>query len=83
MGQHETAIAFLTDLEEKLEVAQVQLEMFSTLLPLADDSGEDGTKVKMLGKRLFSITDVRLSFPTRGNFALTITIALPSVCGTF
>jgi hypothetical protein len=25
-GRHETAISFLTDLEEKLDVAQVQLE---------------------------------------------------------
>lgn len=58
IGQHETAIAFLTDLEEKLEVAQVQLEMFSTLLPMANDPGEDGVKVQMLGKRLFNITEV-------------------------
>lgn len=57
-GQHETAIAFLTDLEEKLDVAQVQLEMYSTLLPRASDPGEDGAKVQLLGKRLFNITEV-------------------------
>lgn len=62
-GQHETAIAFLTDLEEKLEVAQVQLEMLSILLPHANDRGEDGAKVQMLGKRLFSITEVCFYWP--------------------
>ena len=60
-GQHEAAIAFLTDLEEKLEVAQVQLELHHTLLPKASDPGEDGAKVQLLGKRLFNITEVRQS----------------------
>jgi nuclear pore complex protein Nup155 len=30
-GQHETAVEFLTDLEDKLEVAQVQLEIANLL----------------------------------------------------
>ena len=41
-GRHETAIAFLTDLEEKLEVAQVQLEIYNNLLPRAKEPGEVG-----------------------------------------
>jgi nuclear pore complex protein Nup155 len=57
-GQHEAAIAFLTDLEEKLEVAQVQLELYHILLPKASDPGEDGAKARLLGKRLFNITEV-------------------------
>ena len=57
MGAHEAAISFLTDLEEKLEVAQVQLEIYHTVLPQA--SGADGAKVQLLSKRLFNITEVR------------------------
>src|SRR6266508_2720444 len=41
-GRHETAIAFLTDLEEKLDVAQVQLEIYHTLLPHVNDAPEVG-----------------------------------------
>jgi len=57
-GRHETAIAFLTDLEEKLEVAQVQLEVYYKLLPHADDAPEVGEKVKLLSERLFTMTEV-------------------------
>ncbi|KAH9950428.1 nucleoporin [Amylocystis lapponica] len=57
-SRHETAIAFLTDLEEKLEVAQVQLELFNALLPHVNDAGEVGAKVKLLSKGLMSITEL-------------------------
>ena len=57
-GRHETAIAFLSDLEEKLDVAQVQLEMYNILLPHANDPGEDGEKVRLLSRALFTITEV-------------------------
>ncbi len=60
-GRHETAIAFLTDLEEKLEVAQVQLEIYNAVLPHSRDSGEAGAKVQLLSKTLFNITEVRTS----------------------
>lgn len=56
MGAHEAAVSFLTDLEEKLEVAQVQLETYHTVLPHA--SGSDVAKVKLLSKKLFNITEV-------------------------
>ncbi|EKM61129.1 uncharacterized protein PHACADRAFT_24346 [Phanerochaete carnosa HHB-10118-sp] len=56
MGAHEAAIAFLTDLEEKLEVVQVQLEIYHTLLPQVN--GEDAAKVQLLSKRLFSVTEL-------------------------
>ncbi|KAF7290088.1 MYND-type domain-containing protein [Mycena chlorophos] len=36
-GKHETAITFLTDLEEKLEVAQVQVEAYNLLVPHIND----------------------------------------------
>ena len=57
-GRHETAIAFLTDLEEKLDVAQVQLEIYNTLLPHVDDAVVVGERIKLLSKRLFTMTDV-------------------------
>lgn len=59
-GRHETAIAFLTDLEEKLDVAQVQLEVYNAVASHLNDPGEVGEKVKILSKTLLSITDVRL-----------------------
>ena len=64
-GRHETAIAFLTDLEEKLDVAQVQLEMYHTLLPHASDPGEDGEKVQLLSKALFNITEACMLPPSK------------------
>ncbi|KAJ4002393.1 nucleoporin [Lentinula boryana] len=57
-GRHETAIAFLTDLEEKLEVAQVQLEMYSTLLPHVNDAPEVGARVNALSSRLYTMSEL-------------------------
>ncbi|KAI0082270.1 nucleoporin [Panus rudis PR-1116 ss-1] len=57
-GKHETAVAFLTELEEKLEVAQVQLETYHALLPQASQPGEVGAKIKLLSKALFNITEL-------------------------
>jgi nuclear pore complex protein Nup155 len=59
-GRRETAIAFLTDLEEKLDVAQVQLEMYNTLLPHINDPGESGEKIKVLSKRLLTMSEVNV-----------------------
>ncbi|KAJ8496905.1 hypothetical protein ONZ45_g12257 [Pleurotus djamor] len=56
-GRHETAITFLTDLEEKLEVAQVQLEMYNTLLPHINDP-EAGERIRLLSKRLFTMSEL-------------------------
>lgn len=57
-GRHETAIAFLTDLEEKLDVAQVQMEIYNTLLPHVNDAPEVADKVQALSKQLFTMSDV-------------------------
>lgn len=57
-GRHETAIAFLTDLEEKLDVAQVQLEVYNALLPHAVNPGEEGHRIKQLNKKLFTMSEV-------------------------
>ncbi|KAH7883515.1 nucleoporin [Phlebopus sp. FC_14] len=57
-GRHESAIAFLTDLEEKLEVAQVQLEVYNTLLPHIHDPGEDGDRIRHLGKILLNMSEL-------------------------
>ncbi|KAG6332506.1 hypothetical protein ID866_6583 [Astraeus odoratus] len=57
-GRHETAIAFLTDLEEKLDVAQVQLEVYNSLLPHISDPGEDGDKIRYLGKHLMTMSEL-------------------------
>jgi hypothetical protein len=57
-GRHETAISFLTDLEEKLDVAQVQLEIYNTLLPHVNDAPEVGERIKSLSTQLLTMTDV-------------------------
>jgi hypothetical protein len=87
-GRHETAIAFLTDLEEKLDVAQVQLEIYNTLLPHVDDAPAVGERIKLLSKRLFTMTDVSdcrtaqmlslISVVSSINNLLSPSISLPS-----
>ena len=57
-GRHEDAISFLTELEEELEVAQVQLELYHTLSPRINEAGEVGEKIKFLTTRLFTVTEV-------------------------
>ena len=57
-GRHEDAISFLTELEEELEVAQVQLELYHTLAPRVNEAGEVGEKIRFLATRLFNITEV-------------------------
>ncbi|KAJ7783706.1 nucleoporin [Mycena maculata] len=57
-GKHETAIAFLTDLEEKLEVAQVQLEIYNTLLPHINDAPAVGERIMALSTRLFTMSEL-------------------------
>ncbi|TFK30342.1 nucleoporin [Coprinopsis marcescibilis] len=57
-GRHETAIAFLTDLEEKLDVAQVQLEIYQILLPHVNDAPEVGDRIRKLSERLFTMTEL-------------------------
>ncbi|KAJ6519744.1 nucleoporin [Mycena sanguinolenta] len=57
-GKHETAIAFLTDLEEKLEVAQVQLEIFNTLVPHINDAPAVGERITVLSTRLFTMSEL-------------------------
>ncbi|GLB36074.1 putative non-repetitive/WGA-negative nucleoporin C-terminal [Lyophyllum shimeji] len=57
-GRHETAIAFLTDLEEKLDVAQVQLEVYNVLAPHINDAPEVGERIKLLSKQLLTMTDI-------------------------
>ncbi|KAJ7225588.1 nucleoporin [Mycena pura] len=57
-GKHETAIAFLTDLEEKLEVAQVQLEMYNMLAPHIGDAPAVGERIKALSTGLFTMSEL-------------------------
>ncbi|KAF8507029.1 nucleoporin [Russula emetica] len=60
-GKHESAISFLTDLEEKLEVSQVQLEIFHTLSPRLQSQPSDPDlreKVELLERGLFNITEL-------------------------
>ncbi|KAG9314302.1 nucleoporin [Chiua virens] len=61
-GRHETAIAFLTDLEEKLDVAQVQLEVYHALLPHAGNPGEEGYRIRQLNKKLFTVSELYQSY---------------------
>ncbi|KAF9270147.1 nucleoporin [Marasmius fiardii PR-910] len=57
-GRIESAIAFLTDLEEKLEVAQVQLEAYHALIPHVNDSPEVGERIQRLSKKLFTMSEL-------------------------
>ncbi|KAH8120271.1 nucleoporin [Phellopilus nigrolimitatus] len=57
-GKHETAIAFLSELEDQLEVAQVQMELLHVLFPRANEPGEVGEKIQLLQLRLFNITEL-------------------------
>ncbi|TCD69902.1 hypothetical protein EIP91_005726 [Steccherinum ochraceum] len=57
-GNHEEALAFLTDLEEKLDVAQVQLELYHALVPRAGESEDTAAKVKLLTKGLYNISQL-------------------------
>ncbi|KZT30631.1 nucleoporin [Neolentinus lepideus HHB14362 ss-1] len=56
--RQETAIAFLAELEDKLEVAQVQLEIYNTLLPHMNDAEEVGQRIRLLSERLFDVTEL-------------------------
>jgi len=60
-GKHESAIAFLTDLEEKLEVAQVQLETLNLLQPLVDAppaTQELRERYVLLEKGLYNVSEI-------------------------
>lgn len=81
-GKHESAIAFLTDLEEKLDVSQVQLEIFHTLSPRLQSQPTDSDlreKVELLERGLFSITEVCVSIRLVGARWFMVVTALPSV----
>ena len=80
-SRQETAIAFLTDLEEKLEVAQVQLEIFNQLARHFNDQDERGERVRLLSKGLMTITEVRglpLSLAQRSE--IVVRLAISRVC---
>jgi Non-repetitive/WGA-negative nucleoporin C-terminal. len=75
-GKHETAIAFLTDLEEKLDVAQVQLEIYNTLLPHVSDGAEVGQRINSLSNRLFTMSEVGFpSSPAAKSFSSLIALS--------
>ena len=57
-GRHENAIAFLTELEDQLEVAQVQTELYGILRNKEMLSADDSSKVQALQTRLFNISEV-------------------------
>lgn len=59
-GHHESAIAFLTDLEEKLEVAQVQLQIWNTLEGHINDGPEVQARISLLTTQLFTMSEVSL-----------------------
>lgn len=82
-GRHETAIAFLTDLEEKLDVAQVQLELYNTLLPRQHEP-EVAERFKALSNRLYNITEVRtvLSIATAVHSWRDYHAAVSIICGS-
>ena len=71
-GKHESAIAFLSDLEDQLEVVKVQMELAQHLEPHIGEGGEVAEKIAMLQRRLFNITEVNaISLSIRRGFADT------------
>jgi nuclear pore complex protein Nup155 len=53
------AVEFLTDLEEKLEVAQVQREVYNSLArKLKNPQGEDSKRLSRLERELLNISQV-------------------------
>lgn len=70
--QHETAITFLSEIEDQLEVTQVQLETYNALVPkLPELSEEDRVKVGLLQRGLLNITEVPVVYHA-SNKALTL-----------
>jgi nuclear pore complex protein Nup155 len=58
-GRQEAAVEFLTDLEEKLEVAQVQREIYQHLITKpGTPRGEDALRLRYLESTLLNITQV-------------------------
>ncbi|KAF8922648.1 nucleoporin [Mucidula mucida] len=57
-GRIETAIEFLSELEEKLDVAKVQLDVFNLLRPHMQDDPTVGQKIALLDTRLFDISEI-------------------------
>jgi nuclear pore complex protein Nup155 len=78
-GHHESAIAFLANLEEKLEVAQVQLQIWDALQVHLSDSVAVAEHISQLTQRLFNISDVgrfpASEIPSSSHFP-----ALPQIC---
>jgi len=60
MGRHETAVEFLTDLEERLEVAQVQREVYHAVIGKMgkNPQGENAAHLTRLENELLNITQV-------------------------
>jgi hypothetical protein len=80
-GRYETAIGFLDSLEEKLEVAQVQLEIYNTLAPHVNDAPEVGERIKSLSTRLFTMQEV--GPPVDYTFLAKTPSAVPRLCNPF
>lgn len=80
-GRHETAISFLTNLEEKLDVAQAQLEVYNALSPHMNDPGEAGEKIKYLSKTLLTMSEVCPNSRSQSFCRCTFS-AVSSLCGT-
>ncbi|KIY50546.1 nucleoporin-domain-containing protein [Fistulina hepatica ATCC 64428] len=59
-GRQETAIAFLTDLEDKLDVAQVQIEIYNILTPIIHEynAPEPLAVFETLSVRLMSVSEL-------------------------
>ena len=64
------AVQFLTDVEEKLEVAQVQIEIFRAIEEGTLPSDEKQAWLEKVEERLFTITEVRLCSRSLTDFLL-------------
>jgi len=83
-GHQGAAVQLLEVLEEKLDVYQVQAEMFNTLSPHMKDAPEVGQKIQLLSKYLMNMTEVRLPDIIFTSLHMTVyVLAIPRLCCPF
>lgn len=57
-AQSESSLGLLQDLEEKVEVAELQLAIYYHLSARGDEDSDAGRCIRDLSKRLYNVTEV-------------------------
>jgi len=83
-GHQGTAVQLLEVIEEKLDVYQVQVEMYHALSSHINDTPEVGQKIQLLSKYLMNMTEVCLADIILTNLHVTVNLlAIPRLCYPF